>query len=444
MIELLEIYLVFSSIPAPYTFFRNIKKLKPGHYIIANLNGMQEFSYWDLPEIDEQKMLKDKNRIYEEFENLLQNSVKLRMRSDVPVGAFLSGGLDSSAIVSLMAKEINEAVNTFTIGYKERDYDESSLAQEVAEKFNTNHSFGTVAPGNFENSLKEIVFHYDEPFGDSSAIATGLVSKLASKKVKVVLTGDGGDEALSGYTIYQGMKFASLYQQFPGFMRNSFSGLLQFLQPVTRGNLRYRINKIENVLFSSELPFDKRILHKRSFTDFNQLKKLTNTIPNKINVEDYFADIVKNIPYKDDFYRVMYLNIKFDLPNDYLVKVDRMSMAYGLEVRVPFLDHRLIEYMVKVDKNVKMQGWERKSILKRTIGKNLPKSILNAPKKGFEVPLREWFKKDSFRAKLNELEELGNILDKKSLNRFILENQRGERDNGNFLWSLFILKKVLD
>ena len=205
--ELIEIYLVLTYIPAPYTFYKDIKKLLPGHYLLIKNENVEEKKYWDLPEIDEDNMFTNKGKIYDKFDYLLKDSVKIRMRSDVPFGAFLSGGLDSSSIVALMSEISNFPVKTFTIGFDDTNFDESALAQEVAKKFNTEHFRGTVTPDKFEESLERIVFHYDEPFGDSSAIPTGYVSKFAADKVKMVLTGDGGDEVLSGYRGYIGLKF---------------------------------------------------------------------------------------------------------------------------------------------------------------------------------------------------------------------------------------------
>ena len=222
-LELTEIYLSLSFIPAPYTFYKNIHKLKAGHYLIISGNTVHEKKYWDLPEIDEHKMLTDTQEIYQNFENLFTDSLKIRMRSDAPYGAFLSGGLDSSSIVALMSENSSYPVQTFTIGFKQKDFDERELAKLVADKFGTNHHEYLVEPSSFDEALLKIIHHYDEPFGDSSAIPTGHVSKFAASKVKMVLTGDGGDELLSGYTTYQGEKFSEQFQKLPKWFRNGFS-----------------------------------------------------------------------------------------------------------------------------------------------------------------------------------------------------------------------------
>lgn len=440
--ELLEIYMVLTNIPGPDTFYKNIFKLKPGHFIIANTYGIKEIKYWDLPEIDAENMLNNKQNVYDEFASLFEDSIKIRMRSDVPFGAFLSGGLDSSSIVALMSKNSIFPVETFTIGYPEKTFDESVLAKEVAIKFKTNHHSGTVNPTSVAEALKKAIFHFDEPFGDSSAIPTWQVSNFAVKKVKMVLTGDGGDEVLSGYNSYSGNKFSEKYTTLPKFLQKTLPKTTEVIAKGLSGNPRYKLNRITSVFETASLPFSERILKKRCYVPLKQIKNLTSNIPNKIDFEDYFQNIVNQIPYKDDFYKLMYLNFKYDLPDDYLVKVDRMTMANSLETRAPFLDFRLIEFMAKVDKNVKLQGWERKSILRNTIGNLLPKNLLKAPKKGFEVPLREWFKEGN-NSEIFELKNIKSLCNSKIVDQIIVDNKKGIRDNGNFIWTMMMANEFI-
>lgn len=171
-------------------------------------------------------------------------------------------------------------------------------------------------------------------------------------------------------------------------------------------------------------------------------QKLTGNIKHRIGIEDYYDELMNNIPYQDDFYKLMYLNFKHDLPDDYLVKVDRMSMANSLETRTPFLDYRLIDFMVRVDKSVKHQGWERKSVLRKTIGKSLPQSLHKAPKRGFGVPLREWFKSDTNMQDI-QLKKISSICNEKVIRNIVNENVIGKRDNGNFIWSILMLEENL-
>ncbi|MES2132264.1 MAG: asparagine synthase (glutamine-hydrolyzing) [Bacteroidota bacterium] len=443
--ELTELYLALTNIPAPDTFYRNIYKLRPGHYLIVKDGNVSEKMYWQFPQINEKDMLINKQEIYQKFEEILSDAVKIRMRSDVAFGAFLSGGLDSSGIVSIMANNSRHPVKTFTIGFNDKAFDESELAAEVAGKFKTEHSRGTVLPDNFKEAVNKVALHYDEPFGDSSAIPTDFVSRYAAQKVKMVLTGDGGDEALSGYTAYKGIKVTSfINNNLPGVFKKIIIGSVNTAAKVFKGSLRYKLNKISNVLQTSNLPFHIRVAEKIACTSLKDIKTITKNIPGVIAVETYFESLLQTCRFKDDFYKLMYVHYLHNLPNDYLVKVDRMSMANSIETRVPFLDFRLIEFMATVHKDVKMQGWELKSVLRNSIGKNLPASVLNAPKRGFGIPLREWFKEEGFNDLLEEnLQKVKEMLDRDTINKIVTENKEGKKDNGNFIWALIQLNKFL-
>ncbi|MFH1004539.1 MAG: asparagine synthase (glutamine-hydrolyzing) [Bacteroidota bacterium] len=439
-LELTELYLTLGYIPAPYTFYKNIHKLQAGHYLIATKDSVTEHQYWDLPMIDEKHMISDKKIIYENFETLLKDSIKIRMQSDVPYGAFLSGGLDSSGIVALMSNLINTPVQTFTIGFKEKAFDERNLAMQVAEKFKTNHLEFMVEPNVFDEEVNKIMYHFDEPFGDSSAIPTGYVSKIAAQKVKMVLTGDGGDEVLSGYESNRVEKFAEQYQMFPGFIRKSLPVIVSSAASLLNGNLRYKINRVAKAISFSNKSFDERLMAK-SWCKPEIAEKLIKCSEKQIKLADFINNLYAKYPVKSPFYRLMYFQFKVLLPDDFLTKVDRMSMAYSLETRVPFLDYRLIEYMMKVTRDIKIEGYTRKSVLRNTIGKKLPSSLLNAPKRGFSIPLREWFKDKAFEQKLQSLHTSDFGLDPKLVKQFVDRNNSGKEDLGNFLWMLFIYKK---
>jgi asparagine synthase (glutamine-hydrolysing) len=442
-LEFIELYSVFKSIPAPHTFFKDIKKLQPGHFILVDKNGFKEHKYWDLPAIDENNMLEDAKQVHERFTSLFEDSIKIRMRCDVPFGAFLSGGLDSASIVALMSNYSDHPINTFTIGYNESEFDESKLAELVAKKFNTKHHLGIVRSEDFDEVVKRIVHHYDEPFGDSSAIPTGYVSKFASEKVKMVLTGDGGDELLSGYPSYQGVKFAQRYQRFPRALQNALPGVLSGAAKVFKGRSRYTLNRYTDLFTTSSKEFNERLLDKQAKPGIDILRDLIDPSIKTWHANDFINEFMKDCTYKDDFYKQMYFNFKFDLPNDYLVKVDRMSMAYSIETRLPFLDHRLIEFMAGVHKKIKMVGWERKSILRNTIAKKLPEQLLTASKKGFRVPVREWLKENKNEHYLNELQS-SPLFNGKIMEAIIKANKEGKNDNGNLLWSLIILNKSIN
>ncbi len=441
-LELTELYLTLGYIPAPYTFYKNIHKLQAGHYMIVSGNSFSEKKYWDLPEIDEENMIADKKLVYETFEKLLKDSVKIRMRSDVPFGAFLSGGLDSASVVALMSEISSVPVKTFTIGFKEKMFDERKLALQVAKKFKTEHHEYVIEHHSFDEALNDVMLHFDEPFGDSSALPTGEVSEIAAQKVKMVLTGDGGDEVLSGYNSNRVEKFAEQYQKFPSLLRNNFPGIVSSVAKLFRGDKRHKINQVAKAFSFSNKSFEERLMAK-SWCKPELAEKLISNSEKQIKLKDFIGDFFGKYPVKHPFYRLMFFQFKVLLPDDFLAKVDRMSMASSLETRVPFLDYRLVEFMAKVDRDVKMQGYQRKSVLINTIGKRLPSDLLRAPKRGFSVPLRKWFADKSFEQKLQSLysEDFG--LEKKIIKKLIEDNNSRKTDNGNLIWMLFVLKKWL-
>ena len=433
--EVLKLYLWLSYVPSPYTFYKEIKQLEAGHNIHIKGGGAVKFKkYWDIPLIDDASSLKNAQKVQEEFEVLFQDSVRLRMRSDVPFGAFLSGGLDSSSIVSIMSQYSNNKVSTFSIGFEENEFDERVLARMVADQYATNHHEKIVQPEIYEESLEKVIIHYGEPFGDSSAIPTGIVSDFAAQHVKMVLTGDGGDEVLSGYTTYQGEKFASYYHKIPCFIGKRIPQIVSFLSQPLNNRYKYKADRIANVLESSSLPFVDRLGFKNAHLAPHLINQITSINADKIEWNEFYNDRFSSLPSKlSNFYRLMYWHLKVSLPDDMLRKVDRMSMAYSLEARIPFLDHRLIELMAMVDHHIKMKGFERKSVLRKTIAR-----------KGFGVPIREWFKQLELLKSVSDLGDLHEHLDRKVWTDILKDNQAGKIDAGNFIWSVAVLKKWIE
>ncbi|MDB2363534.1 asparagine synthase (glutamine-hydrolyzing) [Flavobacteriales bacterium] len=440
--EMLKIYFSIGYVPAPYSLYKNVNKLLPGHKLLVKNESVIVSKYWELPDINESNLITDKNLVHNTFQELLEDSVRLRMIADVPFGAFLSGGLDSASVVAIMSSISEKPIHTFTMGFAEKAYDESDLAKKVSDKFSTKHHHNTVKPDHFDDALKKVLFHYDEPFGDPSAIPTGLVSKFASEEVKMVLTGDGGDEVLSGYSIYQSEKMNSKLNAYKNILPLVSSGI-NTVSKITKGGIRYKLNRTGNLLNSASVSFEDRLAQKLTYLkEGNAINDLIEG-NNHYEVKDYINDKLKNCRFSDSIYRLNHFHLKGSLPEQMLTKVDRMSMAHSIETRVPFLDHRLVEFMYQVDFSVKMKGYERKSVLRNTIGKKLPVELLNAPKKGFSVPLREWFKGNSFSEKLNELTSSNNGLNNQLVSKIIDDNRSGKKDNGNFIWQLFLYQAWL-
>ena len=440
---LLDVYLALGYIPAPHSGFQGVQKLPPGHYIIADRQRVDVRCYWELPFIDERAMRTDASLVEEEFAATLADAVRISMRSDVPFGAFLSGGLDSSSVVTLMARQTQLPIETFTIGFDDPAFDERSLARLVAIQAHTNHHEAVVAPDDVTEALRRVAFHYDEPFGDSSALPTSHVARLAATRVKMVLTGDGGDEVLSGYPGYQVEKLAGLYARVPRPLRQVAGRSLGAAAGALRGSLRYGANRYRRLLETTALPFEERLVTKAAWLARDQRAALL--AGRQVHrVEDVVAELMKGCPYTDSFYRLMYFNHKVSLPDDMLTKVDRMTMAWSLEARVPFLDYRLVELMATVHKDVKMPGLTRKAVLRRTVGRSLPAPLLAGSKRGFVVPLRSWFRQSGFADELvrDSVHKLGLAL---PVAQGILDEQRsGSRDHGNLLWMLMVLGTVAE
>ncbi len=389
-------------------------------------------------------MLTGRSEVYEEFSALLDDSVRLRMRCDVPFGAFLSGGLDSASIVSLMAGHTDYPVETFTIGFDDPAFDERALARDVATEFSTRHHEYIVNPDEFEESLGITLYYHDEPFGDSSVLPTSHVCRLAARHVKMVLTGDGGDEVLSGYRAYQSEKFAAHYNRLPGGIQALIPHMIAGVALPLSGRLRYKLNRIAGVCSTAGMKFLPRLESKLAYVSPQVIRRLFVRPAEMWNAREFLDELMRGCRYNDPFYQLMYFHFNVSLPDRMLTKVDRMSMASSLETRVPFLDHRLVEFMAGVNKNIKMPGYERKHVLKKTVAAKLPESLMKAPKRGFVAPLREWFKADSFDKQLSQLEKDDFGLSGDVIREVVSENRLGKRDNGNFIWMLLLLRQWLE
>jgi asparagine synthase (glutamine-hydrolysing) len=360
----------FGFIPSPETIFKNIKKLPPSHTLLLQQNKIYVRGYWDVD-----CSFKQKNNLESELKDRLKESVKLRLVSDVPLGAFLSGGVDSSAVVGMMSKLLPN-VKTFSIGFENEEFDELSYAKKIAEAFNTEHKEFVVKPATFDMFAK-LVYYLDEPFADPSIIPTSIISNLASRYVKVVLTGDGGDELFAGYDRYQKGRIEGIYSKLPGFVRD----------PVTyafRKNERInRILSLGNISDDEHRFFETNSL----FTAEERHRLLNNPMQNPISI--FHKSNASSLLDKQ-----LYADLRFLLPNQFLKKVDTASMASSLEARVPFLDHNFVEFAVSIPSNKKLRFLETKHILKKVVSSFVPKEVIYRKKQGFSVPAGEWFRQD--------------------------------------------------
>jgi len=388
-------YLTFSYIPAPLTIYKGVFKLLPAHTLILKGNGdIITREYWNLD-------YRNKINISEadaqrEVLRRLKEAVKIRMHSDVPLGAFLSGGIDSSTIVALMSSLSTGRVKTFSIGFEEEEYSELKYARNIAEKYNTEHYEFIVKPKALE-ILPLLVERYGEPYGDSSCIPTYYVAETTRHYVTVALNGDGGDELFAGYERYQGMVAAEIYQRQPGLSKAVVSAFARCLPDSL--NPRNRLRNFKRFLEAVNLNPTERYLRWLSIfeTGFKNDTLYAQNFRKNINNSNslgYLSSYFNKSDGLNMIDRVSMTDVFTTLPNDYLVKVDIASMANALEGRSPFLDHKFMEFVVSLPAKYRMKGFTKKHILKKAISDLVPKENIYRRKMGFGVPVGEWFRNE--------------------------------------------------
>ncbi len=436
--EALDAYFTLGYVPDPLSIFSNIHKLPPGHYLTLTNGQVTVKQYWDF----EFQPAGSRNEAdyLDELRALLDESVRLRLISDVPLGAFLSGGIDSSTVVGLMARHMDQPVKTFSIGFHEDSYNELKYARMTAEKFGTDHHEFFVTP-DICQIVDELVWHFDEPFADSSAIPTYMVSKLARDHVTVVLSGDGGDELFAGYTRYAIERKRGGFERLPKPLREGvMRPLSQRLPHATWGR-----NYLHNVSLD---PISRYLDSVSVFTSLNRRSLYTSDFAGKIGPGGYgarlFADLVQNVKTDDEVDRLLYLDSKTYLPGDILTKVDRMSMAVSLEARAPLLDHKLIEFVTTIPSTLKLAGLETKHLLKKAVADLVPAEILHRPKQGFGVPIQEWINqqlRSRIRDTLSDTRtRQRGYVDSRYVDVLLDEHERGRRDHSMSLWALVMLE----
>jgi asparagine synthase (glutamine-hydrolysing) len=384
-------YLTFQYIPAPMTIFRGIRKLLPGHVLVYDGGKATENAYWSL-QYDDKLAGRTEAEYREEFRSLLYESVKLRLASDVPLGAFLSGGVDSSSVVAAMSSLMTQPVKTFSIGFKEEAFNELPYAREVARRFGTDHHEFVVDPSAVD-LLPTLVGVYDEPYADASAIPTYYVSQLSRQHVTVILNGDGGDELLGGYPRYRFTSIDRLTARYlPDSVRDRLrSVLLNFPDLPALGRIRNRLMRVSE-------PFPRTYLGRICYFSPAQKEWLyTPDFSETVRGHDSYDVLTgwfKEIHASELLDQLLGVDTRSYLPDDLLVKVDRATMAHGLEARSPFLDHRLVEFAASLPVHLKVRKSETKYLLKAVMRGTLPDRILDRDKMGFGVPLDRWFRQD--------------------------------------------------
>ena len=424
--DAITLQLRHNYIPAPYSIYKGIFKLFPGHYLVLSENDLNNHSlltskaYWSLVQCatsgNSNQLIHNEKDIEIDFEKILKSSVKKQMISDVPIGAFLSGGIDSSTIVALMQSQSDHPVKTFTIGFNESEYDEAKYAKKIANYLGTNHTELYISPKEAMEVIPKLPNIYDEPFSDSSQIPTFLISQLTKQNVKVALSGDGGDELFCGYNRYLiSKKFWNLLCLIPLPVRKILSSLIQTISP-------QKWNEISKFLPSFFLQYtnfgDK--MHKGANVlkaeTLNQLYYMlsshwqnpTEVVLRSKEPGTFLTEFKPHLKGLNSQEQMMVLDFISYLPDDILVKIDRAAMATSLETRTPFLDHKLIEYVWKIPHSYKLKKGQGKWILRQILNRYVPKSLTQRPKMGFGVPIDSWL-----RDPLRDWAE--NLLDEKRL-----------------------------
>lgn len=391
----LDAYLAYSYIPAPLTIFKSIRKLEPGHVLSCSRQGVKVKKYWDLS--FEPDHSKSEAQFSEEFMALFDDAVSSHLMSEVPLGAFLSGGVDSGLLVARMAQYVNKPVKTFTIGFASKSgnhLDERPYAREIGARYGVDHTEFEVAP-NVTEILDKIVQAFDEPFADDSVIPSFYICQLAKRAVTVALTGAGGDELFAGYDRYLGLSLSQTYSRIPGFLRNTVFSPLSHMIPST-SNTHYLLGHI------------KRFIRMSGGDEAARYRQYTLSLPDYMRAELYAPQVLGDIQWDETedlgvrhfkslkgasiVDRALYQDLKSYLPEDVLALSDRLSMHHSLELRVPFLDHKLVEFCCRIPATLKLRGFTKKYLLRNIAAPYLSPEVINHRKQGFSSPMAAWLR----------------------------------------------------
>lgn len=457
----LDRYLTFEYITAPETIFQKIHKLPPAHLLIWHKGELKVQSYWNIAE--EQGTAKEMGRwedgkmgreedYTEKLYSMLKESVKLELISDVPLGAFLSGGIDSSTVVAFMSQMSDHPVKTFSIGFEDQSYNELDYARKIAKHFGTDHHEFILKP-DIEDLINHLMDYLDEPLGDFSIFPTYLVSRMAREYVTVALSGDGGDELFAGYDTYIANRVGKYYRKLPDFIRKQVIGKLLYHLPPSPKK-KGAVNLAKRFVEGAELP--EQLLHTRWMTFLKQKEKLqlyTTFFKNELGNEgtdkylrEYLSQTQESkfLGENGSLNRQLYTDLKTYLPDDILTKVDRMSMATSLEARVPLLDHKVVEFVFRIPGYLKLKGFTTKYILKKTMAHVLPKEVLYKKKQGFSIPIKNWLRAELKPLLLDLLSETRirkrGYFNPEYVNQLVQEHLHGRENHSHQLWALMVFE----
>ncbi len=439
-------YSIMGYCPSPYTCLKNFYKLPPASVLIYKNGNITVKKYWEVNVASDNHQ--DERYYSERIEELLNKSVERRLISDVPLGVFLSGGVDSSVILGVASQLSNEPVKAFSVGFEEESFNELPYAEKIANLFGAEHYKFILTYNDFKNIIENVMNYMDEPICDPSFLPVFMLSKETKKYVTVVLGGDGCDEQFGGYITHQNAKIVYNIQKIPKSLRNAFFKTLIKILPVSHNYMSfdYRLKGLYNGL---GYPFEIANFIWLGVFNHYQCGKLLN-----LNItENDFQEMMDKL-YSDYFtshntlsplQKILFLDFKYYLPDSLLMKVDFMSMAHALEVRAPFLDYELVEFAATIPPNIKVKNQLTKYIIKKTYNKIIPENFLNRKKQGFSIPVAKWFYNKNFHDYLRDViyckkNETSEFLDYDYINKLIDEHINLKENNWRKLWNIFVFK----
>jgi asparagine synthase (glutamine-hydrolysing) len=433
----IDTFMTFGYVPGERTLFRGVRKLLPGHSLTVTRDRVTDRPYWEIAYTPDESRGADETA--RQLHDLLLDAARIHLRSDVPVGVFLSGGLDSSSVVSLLAEAGIRGIKTFSVAYRHGDaYDESRYARLVSERFGTEHHVLYVEPHSFGQFIPDYVWHMDEPVTEAAALSLYFISRQLRQHVTVALSGEGADELFAGYQIYRYMRWLEAYRRAPAWLR------AHVLDPLA-GVLPHR--KLQKYLSLGREPLERRYLGVSLHEPWQKLALYSAAMRAEIARDgaEVLAPYYARSAAHDVLTRMLYVDLKTWLVDDLLIKADKMTMASSVELRVPFLDHRVVEFAATVPSRMKLHRGEVKWILKRAMAPSLPDAIVRREKTGFPTPLAVMFKSD-LSGYLRDLLLSRRFLERgyfeaRAVERLLAEHVCGARDHHKALWQLVILEE---
>lgn len=444
--EALSQFFTFEYIPAPKTIFKGISKLLPGQMIVLQDNQMKVRPYWDVSFENYPERKRSEEEYILEIHQRLRDAVKSHLISDVPLGVFLSGGIDSSTVTALMSEVVTSKIKTLSIGFREKSFNELEYARVVAERFETDHQEFVVESSLVKELVPLLMKYLDEPLADASIIPTYIISKLARSQVTVALAGDGGDELFAGYDTYKAYKIGQIYRKVPAFIRKKLVQRAVNLLPASSKRLSFEFKAKKFVSGVEYPPEIANIIWWGAYSPPEKQKLFSADFLFSLK-EDPFSAVFSHLNRcraREPLDRLTYLDLKLYLQDDLLVKVDRMSMANSLEIRVPFLDYTFVEFAFTIPSYLKLKGLTAKYILKKAMKNILPHKILHRKKIGFDIPLGVWIKEE-LRDFVTDVLSPSNLrkhsfFNHSHIEKILREHFAGSHNHRQLLWPLIIFQ----